>query len=123
MFTRQLRRIALFVLVGLVSTVSTSFAGYSGMEPSISTHVISYSAYYEEPGLPPHLMVVFHVDCSEAFEGVVRTDRFDSRTGSMIISIGGQIRALKTECQGSQREIIVDAGPTYSGRSFEVRPF
>jgi hypothetical protein len=123
MFTRQIKKIALLFTAGIVSAASPGFAGYSGMPPGYSTHVIPYSTYYEAPGLPPHLMAVFTIDCSEAFGGIVRTDHYDPQTGSIIITIGGRIRSITTDCQGSKSEVVVDAGPTYSGRRFEIRPF
>lgn len=98
-------------------------AGFSGIERVPVSRIIPFQSYQEKSGLPPHLMTTFFVDCSELFQGVVRHDSYDPRSQSVIISIGGQVRIMKTGCQGSLRKVEVDAGPTYSGRPYQVQQY
>jgi hypothetical protein len=68
-------------------------------------------------------MVVFEVDCSEAFLGVERKDTYDAKSDTMVISIGGQVRHWNTNWQGSKSRMVVDAGEVYSGRKVQIRQF
>jgi hypothetical protein len=114
------KKSVLLMMLNLTAWTSLVHAEPSGREPGPVASIIPYTSYYEKGDLPPRLIAVFRVDCSDYFQGVVRHDSYDPGSQSIMISIGGQIRALKTGCRGSMRTVEVDAGPTYSGRRFLI---
>jgi hypothetical protein len=115
------KKVSLLIALSLTALATSAYAlEYSGREAPPSD-TIPFVSYYEKTDLPPHLIAVFHVDCSEQFLGVVRHDQYDPQSQSVIISLGAQVRHLVTDCQGSLRKVEIDAGPVYSGRPYQIR--
>lgn len=85
------------------------------------SRTIPFTSYHEISHLPPRLVAVFQVDCSEVFEGVERKDQYDSRTDTVVITLAGRVHPLPhVSCQGVSRLVEADAGLTYSGRRYEI---
>ena len=84
--------------------------------------LVPMESYKEISSLPPQIEAKFRLGCQQQFLKVIRYEIFNEKTGVISIFIGGLVEESAVQCQEQEREVVVRAGSTFSGRYYEVLP-
>jgi hypothetical protein len=84
---------------------------------------VPLKSYSERPILPPQLQAVFNLTCNQEFFTILRSDLHDAASQKVSIFVGALVKENSDlPCNDPSRDIVVDAGHAFSGRSYEVLP-
>ena len=123
---------AALILVGFISHALAAGGGTSANSVQLSINfitpvsaheIVPPDSYSTSQSLPPHIWPSFTLKCDEAFLRLIREDLVEAETGKISILVGALISKLASgSCSTPPSSTTIDAGPTYSGRAFQVEP-
>jgi len=79
-------------------------------------------SFKEISSLPPQIEATFSLECQQQFLKIIRYEIFNEKTGVISIFIGGLVEESANDCQEPERDVVMRAGSTFSGRYYEVLP-
>ncbi len=78
-------------------------------------------SFNEGKSLPPQLNLNFDIHCNQRLVGVLRNDEIDRQSQITKIAVGILLEVdPKSHCGGVAQSQSVPAGPTFSGRAYQV---
>jgi hypothetical protein len=84
---------------------------------------VEIKSFSEGKSLPPQLMLSYEIFCNQRFVGVLRNDEVDPRSKKTTIAVGILVELdPDSTCGGVGQMRTAEAGPTFSGRAYEVIP-
>jgi hypothetical protein len=94
---------------------------HSAENPYGTIRFVEAKVVKELSSLPPQIEMTLEVMCNEEFVKIIRHEWIEPKSKITNIAVGALFKEnLLSSCAGITKEIKINAGPTYSGRQYEI---